>query len=48
MLYFGTSDDAILTFETKLSEHFNLETKGKAHWYLATRITQMMPRLSRM
>jgi len=41
MLYYGTSDDTILTFETKLSARFNLETKGQAHWYLATRITQL-------
>ncbi len=41
MLYYGNSDDALLTFETKLSERFNLETKGQAHWYLATRITQL-------
>ncbi len=41
MLYFGTSDDTLLAFETKLSKRFNLETKGQAHWYLATRITQL-------
>jgi hypothetical protein len=41
MLYYGNSDDTLLTFETKLSERFNLETKGQAHWYLATRITQL-------
>jgi len=41
MLYYGSSDDALLTFEIQLSERFNLETKGQAHWYLATRITQL-------
>jgi hypothetical protein len=41
MLYYGNSDDSLLTFETQLSEQFNLETKGQAHWYLATRITQL-------
>jgi hypothetical protein len=41
MLYYGTSDNTLLAFETKLSERFNLETKGQAHWYLATRITQL-------
>jgi hypothetical protein len=41
MLYYGNSDDTLLIFETKLSERFNLETKGQAHWYLATRITQL-------
>jgi hypothetical protein len=41
MLYYGNSDDLLLTFETQLSEQFNLETKGQAHWYLATRITQL-------
>ena len=28
MLYYGSSDDALLTFEIQLSERFNLETKG--------------------
>ncbi len=41
MLYYGNSDDTLLTFEKKLSERFNLETKGQAHWYLATKITQL-------
>ena len=41
MLYYGTSDNSLLTFETQLSERFDLEKKGQAHWYLATRITQL-------
>jgi len=41
MLYSGTSDQTLMAFELKLSERFNLELKGQAHWYLATRITQL-------
>jgi hypothetical protein len=41
MLYYGNSDDSLLPFETQLSERSTLETKGQAHWYLATRITQL-------
>jgi hypothetical protein len=41
MLYYGTSEQTIVAFETKLSERFNLELKGQAHWYLASRITQL-------
>jgi len=49
MLYFGTSDNTLLAFETSLAERFNMATlaerfnmatKGQVHWYLATRITQ--------
>jgi hypothetical protein len=36
-----TSNDGLLTFETKLAERFNLETKGQAHCYLATCIMQL-------
>jgi hypothetical protein len=42
MLYFGTSDDSLLSFEIKLAECFNMDTKGQAHWNLAIRITQMI------
>ena len=41
MLYYGNSDQSLLAFETKLLERFNLELKGQAHWYLATRITHL-------
>jgi len=50
MLYFGTSDNTLLAFETSLAERFNMATlaerfnmatKGQVHWYLATRITQL-------
>jgi len=41
MLYYETSDQTLLAFKAKLSERFNLELKGQAHWYLTTRITQL-------
>jgi hypothetical protein len=41
MLYYGNSDQSLLAFEMKLLERCNLELKGQAHWYLATRITQL-------
>jgi hypothetical protein len=41
MLYYRTSEQTIVAFETKSSERFHLELKGQAHWYLATRITQL-------
>jgi hypothetical protein len=41
MLYYGTSDEKLANFEAQLSSSFDLELKGQAHWYLATRITQL-------
>jgi hypothetical protein len=41
MLYYGISEQTLTNFELKLSECFNMELKGQAHWYLATQITQL-------
>jgi len=41
MLYYGNSDNTILTFETQLTEWFDLETKGQAHRYISTNMTQL-------
>jgi hypothetical protein len=42
MLYFGTSNDSLLSFEIKLAKCFNMDTSGQAYWNLAIRITQMI------
>jgi hypothetical protein len=42
MLYFGTCDLEVMKFEEDLKKRFNLELMGFAHWYLATRINQMV------
>jgi hypothetical protein len=41
MLYFGTCDSEVKMFEERLQQRFNLELLGQAHWYLATRISQL-------
>jgi hypothetical protein len=42
MLYFGTPNDSLLSFEIKPAECFNMVTKGQAHLNLAIRIAQMI------
>jgi hypothetical protein len=41
MLYYGTDDIKVKAFEAQLSERFNLQLLGQAHWYLGTRINQL-------
>jgi len=41
MLYHGILEQTLANFELKLSERFNMELKGQAHWYLTTKITQL-------
>jgi hypothetical protein len=41
MLYYGTSKSRIKQFEELLTQRFNVELMGQAHWYLATRINQL-------
>jgi hypothetical protein len=41
MLYYGTCEKPVKAFEESLQQRFNLELMGQAHWYLATRISQL-------
>jgi hypothetical protein len=41
MLYYGTNNSRIKQFEELLTQRFNVELMGQAHWYLATRINQL-------
>jgi hypothetical protein len=42
MLYWGTNSTKVMEFEEQLRKHFNLESLGQAHWYLGTRIDQLV------
>jgi hypothetical protein len=39
-LYFGTTEKARRKFELEFGTRFSIEFQGKAHWYLASRISQ--------
>jgi hypothetical protein len=41
MLHYGTDATKVQAFEKELSEWFNLELLGNAHWYLGSRIHQL-------
>ncbi len=41
ILYYGTCPAKVQEFEQQLSNRFNLELLGQAHWYLGTRIHQL-------
>ena len=39
-LYFGTTEKTCKKFELEFGSRFHIEFQGKAHWYLAARISQ--------